>query len=110
MFGDTSSVTTVSHTFLFADCRKKNQMIIITNNPYRILGVYTNSPKKDIVAHKGKATAFLKVNKSVEYPLDLKGILPPLSRTLEMMNEAEAHFAIAREQICSVLVYQNNTY
>lgn len=72
---------------------------IVRENPYRILGVYANSPKKDIVANKGKATAFLKVNKPVEYPLDLKGILPPLSRTLDMMNEAEAHMAIAKEQI-----------
>ncbi len=74
-------------------------MNIVINNPYRVLGVYANSPKKDIVANKGKATAFLKVNRSVEYPLDLKGILPSLSRTLEMMNEAESHLAIAKEQI-----------
>lgn len=43
--------------------------------------------------------AFLKVNKPVEYPLDLKGILPALNRTLDLMNEAEAHLAIAKEQI-----------
>ena len=74
-------------------------MNIINNNPFRILGVFANSPKKDIVANKGKATAFLKVNRSVEYPLDLKGILPLLSRTLDMMNEAENHLTIAKEQI-----------
>ena len=72
---------------------------IISQNPFRVLGVYANSPKKDIVANKGKATAFLKVNRPVEYPLDLKGILPPLTRTLDSMNEAEAHLAIAKEQI-----------
>lgn len=71
----------------------------ILRNPFRVLGVYANSPMRDIVANKGKATAFLKVSKSVEYPLDLQGILPPLSRTLDMMNEAEAHLAIAKEQI-----------
>lgn len=72
---------------------------IILYNPYRTLGVYANSPKKDIVANKGKATAFLKVNRPVEYPLDLKGLLPQLTRTLDSMNEAEAHLAIAKEQI-----------
>ena len=72
---------------------------LISQNPYRILGVYANSTKKDIIANKGKATAFLKVNRPVEYPLDMKGILPPLERTLDSMNEAEAHLAIAREQI-----------
>lgn len=72
---------------------------IINLNPFRIFGVYANSPKKDIVANKGKATAFLKVNRPVEYSLDLKGLLPSLSRTPDMMNEAEAHLAIAKEQI-----------
>ena len=74
-------------------------MKIITENPYRILGVYANSPKKDVVANRGKATAFLKVNKAVEFPLDLKGILPAPNRTLDLINEAEAHLAIAKEQI-----------
>ena len=72
---------------------------IVLQNPYRILGVYANATKKDIIANKGKATAFLKVNKPVEYPIDLKGILPTPNRTLDLMNEAEAHLAIAKEQI-----------
>lgn len=72
---------------------------IILQNPFRILGVYANSPKKDIFANKGKATAFLKVNRPVEYHLDLKGILPLLSRTLDMIDKAESHLAIAKEQI-----------
>lgn len=72
---------------------------IVLQNPYRILGVYANSPKKDIVANKSRATAFLKVNKPVEYPLDLRGILPAPNRTLDLMNEAEAHLAVAKEQI-----------
>ena len=76
-----------------------NVLKIITDNPYRILGVYANSPKRDIVSNKGRATAFLKVNRPVEFPLDLKGILPLATRTLETMSEAEAHLAIAREQI-----------
>lgn len=72
---------------------------LIQNNPYRVLGVYANSPRRDIVANKGRATAFLRVHQAVEYPLDLKGILPSIERTLEDMNEAEAHLAIAKEQI-----------
>ena len=64
-----------------------------------MLGVYANSPKRDVVSNKGKAAAFLKVNKPVEFPLDLKGILPTPNRTLDLMNEAEAHLAIAKEQI-----------
>jgi hypothetical protein len=74
-------------------------MNIINNNPYRILGVFANSPKKDVVANKGKATALLKVNRPVEFPLDLQGLLSAPNRTIDLMNEAEAQLAIAKEQI-----------
>ena len=72
---------------------------IVSQNPYRILGVYANSPKRDIVSNKGRAIAFLKVNRPVEFPLDLKGQLPAPARTLDLMNESESHLTIAKEQI-----------
>ncbi len=72
---------------------------IIQQNPYRILGVYANSSQKEILSNKGKATAFIKVGKPIEFPLDLNGVLPPLSRTIEMFDEAEAHLAIAKEKL-----------
>ena len=72
---------------------------LILQNPYRILGVYANSSQKEIVGNKGKATAFIKVGKPIEFPLDLNGVLPPLSRTIEMFDEAEAHLAIAKEKL-----------
>lgn len=72
---------------------------IILENPFRVLGVFANSTKKDILSNKSRTAAFIKVNKPVEFPLDLKGILPPLIRTLNLINGAEAHLAIAKEQI-----------
>ena len=72
---------------------------LILQNPYRVLGVYANSPQRDVVSNKGKATAFLNVGRSVEFPLDLKESLPSLERTLEMLDEAEARFAIAKEKL-----------
>jgi hypothetical protein len=74
-------------------------MNIITNNPYRLLGVYANSRKQEIIANKRKATAFLKIGRNVDFPLDLNGLLAPLSRTVELLDEAEARLAIAKEQI-----------
>ena len=74
-------------------------MNIINNNPYRILGVYANSRRQEIIANKRKATAFLKIGRSVDFPLDLNGFLAPLSRTVELFDEAEARLAIPKEQI-----------
>ncbi len=74
---------------------------IIANNPYRVLGVYANSRKAAIIANKTKSTAFLKVGKAVEFPLDLKaiGLYSSVNRTVESMNEAEATIAIPKSQI-----------
>lgn len=74
-------------------------MRIIIHNPYRMLGVYANSTRREIIANKSKASAFLKVGKAVEFPLDLNAVLPPLHRTVEMLDEAEARLAFAKEQV-----------
>lgn len=72
---------------------------IIATNPYRVLGVYSNSPKKDQVANKGRISAFLRVNRPAVLPLDLNGTLPDLSRTSEMVNLAESQLTLVNEQI-----------
>ena len=71
----------------------------IQSNPYRILGVYSNSPKKDVVANKGKMTAFLKVGRSVSFPLDLSSILPSLERNGDIVAKADAELSLPGEQI-----------
>ena len=78
---------------------------IITNNPYRILGVFFNSPKKDIVANKGKLSAFLKVGKTLEFPLDLKAILTPIQRSVDLLSHAESALSLAKDQLRYVLFW-----
>ena len=41
------------------------RMNILQNNPYRLLGVYSNSPTKERLANHNRMKAFLKVGKSV---------------------------------------------
>lgn len=72
---------------------------IISNNPFRVLGVFSNSPKKEIVANKGRINAFLKVGKNVEFPLDLNTLLPPLQRTSESVSQSEAQISLIKDQI-----------
>ena len=72
---------------------------IVLQNPYRILGVYANSSLRELVSNIGKIMAFLKIGKQLELPLDLPGIMPPLVRTSEMVNEANSSHAIAKERI-----------
>lgn len=76
-----------------------NNLSIISNNPYRILGVFSNSPRKEIVSNKGRISAFLKVGKNVEFPLDLNSLLPTIQRTPESVSQAEAQISLVKDQI-----------
>lgn len=72
---------------------------IVLENPFRILGVFANATKKEIVANQGKANAFLKVGRPVEYPLDLGKLMPSVNRSVDIFSQANAHLTIAKEQL-----------
>lgn len=74
-------------------------MNLLNQNPYRILGVLTNSSTKERVANQSKAQAFLKVGKPVSSPLDLPEILPPLTRTPEAIEKAMSQLSLPHEQL-----------
>ena len=77
----------------------KADMNIIIKNPYRQLGVYSNSPIKERVANHNRLKAFLKVGKQVDFPLDLPQYLAPIDRTSESVAQAEANLALPNEQL-----------
>ena len=74
-------------------------MEIITQNPYRQIGVYANSPKKDQLANENKLKALLKVGKQVPFPLDLEGFLSPIQRTSESVADAQAKLTLPKDQM-----------
>ena len=74
-------------------------MIAIQNNPYRLLGVYANSPVKERVANHHRLKAVLNVGKQMEFPLDLPHYLPPAERTADSIAQAEASLTLPGEQV-----------
>lgn len=74
-------------------------MDIINNNPYRILGVYSNSPTRERVTNHNRMNAFLKVGRTISFPLDLPSLLPATSRTSETVREANAKLTLPNEQL-----------
>ncbi len=74
-------------------------MKVIENNPYRYLGVYSNSPTKERVAHQGKMNAFLKVGKPVSFPLDLPNLLPAIERTEANVADAVSKLTLPTDQL-----------
>lgn len=74
-------------------------MKILQNNPYRLLGVYANSPTKERLANHNRMKAFLKVGKPVSFPLDLSQYLSSINRTETSVADAEAKITLPKEQI-----------
>lgn len=77
----------------------KAWMKIIQNNPYRLLGVYANSTAKERLGNCNKMKAFLKVGKTVQFPLDLPQLMPAVDRTEETVADAEAKLTLPPDQV-----------
>ena len=76
-------------------------MNILRNNPYRLLGVYSNSPTKERLANHNRMKAFLKVGKPVSFPLDLPQYLSAIKRTETSVMDAEAQLTLPKDQLLS---------
>lgn len=74
-------------------------MNILDNNPYRLLGVYSNSSTRERLANQNKMMAFLKVGKQISFPLDLPQFLSDLCRSEAMIHDAEAKLTLPKDQI-----------
>jgi hypothetical protein len=73
-------------------------LALIQNNPYRLLGIYSNSPTKERVANHNRLKAFLKVGKEVSLPLDIP-LLPTIIRTSETISDADAKLTLPNDQL-----------
>ena len=74
-------------------------MNILRNNPYRLLGVYSNAPTKERLANHNRMKAFLKVGKPVSFPLDLPQYLSAIQRTEASVMDAEAQLTLPKDQL-----------
>lgn len=74
-------------------------MNILQNNPYRLLGVYSNSSTKERLANHNRMKAFLKVGKPVSFPLDLPQYLSAVNRTESVVADADARLTLPKDQM-----------
>ena len=81
---------------------------LIKDNPYRFLGVYSNSPIKERVANANKLKAYLKVGKKVSFPADVADLIPLVERTAEGLDIANASLNLPLDQIKHALFWFNN--
>ena len=72
---------------------------IITDNPLRILGVYSDTPKKEIVANIGKLRAFAKTGKVLSFDSDFTSLLGPVNRTKDTIEKANNDISLPKDKL-----------
>lgn len=80
-------------------------MELIEQNPYRILGVLSNSSKKEIVANYGKIKAFSKTGKEVSFDNDFSQILKPMVRNEESSTKAYNAITLPKDKLSAGLFW-----
>ena len=72
---------------------------IVSDNPFRVLGVWSNAKQTEIVRNIGKMKAFLNVGKAVEFPSDMSYFLPAVKRTPDKLQTAQAAINLPNDKI-----------
>lgn len=62
----------------------------ITHNPYRILGVFSNTAKREIVQNATKISRYSAVGKETRFACDLVSVLGPVERNESILNIAKS--------------------
>ncbi len=75
------------------------------NNPYRVLGIYSNSTKKEQLANVSRMAAFLRVQRQISFPTDNIGSLQAPLRTEESVNNASAAIALPAQRLRHALFW-----
>ena len=72
---------------------------IIVNNPFRVLGVYSNTRTIEIVRNVGKINAFTNVAKEVVFPTDLTDYVGPVCRDNESVTAAQSKISTKEDKV-----------
>lgn len=78
---------------------------LITNNPFRIIGVTSNASAKEITSIANKIKRYLEVGKQMESPLDLPNLMGPISRDSEIMDKAYSSLSLPMDKIRAALFW-----
>ena len=77
----------------------------IAHNPYRTLGVFSNSTKREILQNKSRITRYFAVGKPTRFACDLVPIIGPIERTEASVNEACARLESNADRIKHALFW-----
>lgn len=74
-------------------------MNIIQNNPYRVLGVYSNAPKREIVGAENKIKAHVKIGRAISFKTDFNSLLGEVERNDDSLSSSMSNLTLAKDKI-----------
>ncbi|MBQ0086781.1 MAG: hypothetical protein KBS72_03735 [Bacteroidales bacterium] len=72
---------------------------VVVNNPFRVLGIFTNAKQSEIVRNLGKIKAYLNVGKEVSFPEDLNYLLGDIHRSLDSAQKSQSSIKLPADKI-----------
>lgn len=78
---------------------------LISNNPFRVIGVTSNASAKEIASSANKIKRYLEVGKQMQSPLDLNNLMDPISRSPEIMDKAYSSLSLPKDKIKAALFW-----
>ena len=78
---------------------------IIQNNPFRILGVYSDASAAEIKRNETKIRRFLEVGKTATFPTDNLGNLPLPNRSVEALDKALSLINLPKDRLYHALFW-----
>lgn len=72
---------------------------VISLNPFRVLGVYCNASQREIQSNAARIKRFLEIGKQPTFKTDFNEVLPPIERTLQMVDKALSQISQIKEKL-----------
>lgn len=83
-----------------------SMLVAITNNPYRVLGVLSNTPLKERTGNQSRLAAFAKVGKETSFPNDFVEIISEKpERTSESISNAQTALNLDKGRLKNALFW-----
>lgn len=77
----------------------------IADNPFRVLGIYSNSPQKEIVKNISRMNAYLNVGRDVSFNTDLNTFLDIPTRNADTVSAAQASINLPIDKVSHALFW-----
>ena len=62
---------------------------LISENPFRILGVYSNARPSEVISNCDEMEVYLSIGQSIQFDTDFNKILLEVTRTKELVEQAK---------------------